>query len=159
MGKTGCEVFQIPNKTALKLCPPDNWTSNISRPRNNLPPTIDIRPKDSNDAYIKITVFWNLNNRKDFNDISKIKETVIKTGNEFLTSAVETTLPLSKTSNNNGYYFSITDKAPKPGEYKHMSQGIMALDKLQLIFTILYNSPNSTGFNTALSVIENAQQR
>jgi hypothetical protein len=153
-----CERFSVPNDTELELCIPKNWVSNIAYPPNGLPPTIAIHPNNSNDPYIKITVFWNINNSNDFNKIQSIRKEVLKTGNEFLSGAVEKTLPLKELKNKQGYYYRITDKAPKVNDYKYMSQGAMALGKLQLIFTILTNSPDSHSFNLALSIIEEAQQ-
>lgn len=40
-----------------------------------------------------------------------------------------------------GYYFSFTDKAPKPGEWKHLTQGVVLIGDWQAAFTILSHDP------------------
>jgi len=36
-----------------------------------------------------------------------------------------------------GYYFSATDRAPKPGEFKYMLQGMIRVGELLVMFTVL----------------------
>jgi hypothetical protein len=38
-----------------------------------------------------------------------------------------------------GYYVCATDRAPKPGEYKYMCQGLLSVDGTPIVFTVLYN--------------------
>jgi hypothetical protein len=71
----------------------------------------------------------------------KLKSTVRGTGQNMLDSAVENEIHLSSLKLEDGlaYYFSLTDKAPKPGEYKYVSQGLASLDEILISFTVLHN--------------------
>lgn len=40
-----------------------------------------------------------------------------------------------------GYYFSLTDKAPKPGEWKYLTQGVFRIGDFVGAFSILSNDP------------------
>ena len=71
----------------------------------------------------------------------ELKSTVQGTGQKMLDSAVENELHLSSLKLKDGlaYYFSLTDKAPKPGEYEYMSQGLASLGEILVSFTVLHN--------------------
>jgi hypothetical protein len=55
--------------------------------------------------------------------------------------SIETKLPVKEIHGtiSRGYYFAATDRAPLPGEFKYLTQGIVHLDNLNLAFTILTN--------------------
>ena len=55
-----------------------------------------------------------------------------------------------------GYYFSVTDPAPKPGEYKHMTQGILPVGILLLPFTIYTNDGQQDIVTDALTMLKSA---
>ncbi len=55
-----------------------------------------------------------------------------------------------------GYYFSVTDPAPKPGEYKHMTQGILPVGILLLPFTIYTNDGQQDIVTGALTMLKSA---
>lgn len=152
--------FSIPGNGGLLLSVPSEWVSHIIQPNDGLPPTIGMRPKRGDDIYIKITVGWNLTNIPKYNTPEQIHEIVSRAGTRIITGAVEEKLVLKKIikGDNNGYYYSITDKYPKPDEYKYMSQGIIRVDKLQLIFTILSHEKNSDSFKKVISMLSNARQ-
>ena len=56
-----------------------------------------------------------------------------------------------------GYFFSITDRAPKKGEYKYMTQGLMIVGELQLAFTILTNDGQEAVVDAALGMVRNVR--
>jgi hypothetical protein len=49
-----------------------------------------------------------------------------------------------------GYYFSATDRAPKPGEFKYLTQGILHIGELVASFTILSNDGGEANASDAL---------
>ena len=55
-----------------------------------------------------------------------------------------------------GYYFSATDKAPKPGEYKYMTQGMLIVRELAVSFTILTNDGQQQVVQDALTMLKGA---
>ncbi len=60
--------------------------------------------------------------------------------------------------NNIGYYFSITDKAPNPGEYRYMNRGAIGVGNLLLTVTILHRVKESESVKDALSMLREAKQ-
>ena len=58
-----------------------------------------------------------------------------------------------------GYYYSLTDSAPSPGEYKYMSQGLERVGDLLLQFTILSNDPTQKIRDTALEMLRTAHHQ
>jgi hypothetical protein len=55
-----------------------------------------------------------------------------------------------------GYYFSVTDHAPKPGEYKYMTQGILPVGVLMLPFTVYTNDGQQDIVTEALTMLKSA---
>jgi hypothetical protein len=56
-----------------------------------------------------------------------------------------------------GYYFTATDRAPKPGEYKFLTQGMMRVGALMVTFTILTNDGQTTIISEALGMLMSAR--
>jgi len=56
----------------------------------------------------------------------------------------------------NSFCFPLTDKAPRPGEWKYMTQGGVGVADLLLMFTIFTNVRDSNVIQSALEMIANA---
>ncbi len=56
-----------------------------------------------------------------------------------------------------GYYFSATDRAPKPGEFKYLTQGTLALGEIRVAFTILTNDGQRAVSDAALEMLRTAR--
>jgi hypothetical protein len=52
-----------------------------------------------------------------------------------------------------GLYFSLTDKAPRPGEFRYVTQGMLPLGGSLVTFTILTNDGQDDIVRTALNVV------
>ena len=52
-----------------------------------------------------------------------------------------------------------TNSAPKPGEFKYLTQGIAHVGDINLAFTILTNDGQETVVTDALDMIRRASQR
>jgi hypothetical protein len=74
--------------------------------------------------------------------------------------AVEKDLPVRefRSSSVFGNYFSATDRAPKPGEYKYLTQGAATVQGLAFTFTILSNDDSRVAVESALRMIEAARR-
>ena len=57
-----------------------------------------------------------------------------------------------------GYCFSATDRAPQPGEYKYLTQGIVRVGELSVTFTILTNDGQEAVVKQALEALKGARQ-
>jgi hypothetical protein len=59
---------------------------------------------------------------------------------------------------NQGYYFAATDTAPKPGEFKYLTQGIIHVGDINMAFTVLTNDGQDAVVKTALDMLRRASQ-
>jgi hypothetical protein len=57
-----------------------------------------------------------------------------------------------------GFYFSATDRAPKPDEYKFLTQGVVRVGELSVTFTILTNDGQEPIVKQALDALKGATQ-
>ncbi len=157
---TSVRSYPIPAHGNLELRFPADWRSGFGGPPGALPPTISIGP-ENRDIYIKVTVFWNIKNDPDFNDPELLKATVYQIGNSLLPNAEESAIELKEINGtgNRGYYYTVTDKNPKPGEWKYMTQGSVVVKDLQLAFTILSHAKSSDGIDAAILMFKEAAIR
>ena len=111
---------------------PKGWTPTANRY------TVNIHKNDKN-ALLMVSRIPFTSKKPD---LSEVKSMMENTGKNLLNVAVETELVLHKFNRGKlrGYYFEITDKEDKPGEYKHMIQGSLVGDHLSLVFTLLFHS-------------------
>ena len=78
---------------------------------------------------------------------------------EFLAQSVEKELPVEsfKSGDTHGYQVCATDRAPKPGEYKYICQGIAAAAGKLVVFTVLYNEPGKAQAARAVKALQALQ--
>lgn len=56
-----------------------------------------------------------------------------------------------------GYYFCVTDKAPKAGEYQYMCQGMVSVDGTPIVFNVVYNEPGTADAQKVVAAIKTLQ--
>jgi hypothetical protein len=57
-----------------------------------------------------------------------------------------------------GYYFLVTDKAPKPGEYPYAVRAGVGVGDLLLSVTVLSRLKNSEGITSTIKALQKARQ-
>lgn len=159
-GPKGVRKYPIPDHGTLELNVPTSWKDNIQNPQKDIYPTIIFIPAKGNDFKIFITVLWSKTGEQDFNSPAKIRALVEQDGQRILTKAVETKLIVQQMRgvNNIGYFFSLTDKAPNPGEFLYVTRGGISVGNLLLNITILYRIRDSESVKDALSMLREAKQ-
>jgi len=159
-GPRAIRKYPISDHGVLELNVPNSWKGDIHKPQKDVPPTIIFSPKKGNDFQVLITVLWDKIGEQGFNSQDKIRTYVQEDGQKILPKAVETKLLVQQMRgvNNTGYFFSLTDKAPNPGEFRYMTRGGMAVGNLLLNVTILYRVKDSEFVKDALSVLREAKQ-
>ena len=159
-GQKAIRKYPIPEHGTLELNVPTPWKAEVHKPRENMPPTIIFNPAKGNDFQVMITVLWGKTGEQDFNSRDKVRTFVEKDGQKLLPNIAETKIVLTeiKGVSNSGYYFSVTDKAPNPGEYRYMSRGAIGVGNLFLNFTILHRVRDSESVRDALSIFREAKQ-
>jgi hypothetical protein len=159
-GQKTIRKYPIPEHGTLELSVPTSWKVEVHKPQEKMHPTIIFNPAKGNDFQVLITVLWGKTGDPDFNSQEKVRTFVEKDGQKLLPSTVEPNIVLQeiKGVNNAGYYFSVTDKAPNPGEYRYMTRGAIGVGNLFLNFTILHRVKDSQSVRDALSVLQEAKQ-
>lgn len=159
-GPKAIRTYPIPEHGALELKVPISWKGEVHKPQENRSPTIIFKPARGNDFQVLITVLWDTLGEQDFNSPVKVRTLVEKDGQNFLSKSVENRLVVKQMRGINtiGYFFSLTDKAPAPREFRYITRGGMAVGNLLLNVTILYRVEDSQPLKDALSMLREARQ-
>ncbi len=160
-GDTVPRQFSLPDHGVFEIAVPADWQDQVGRPPNNLPPTIKFRPKAGPAFEVLMTLLWPIQGKAPPTDAPTIRQEVEHTVDGVSSQAVEKHIDVHelKGSNGTGYYFSATDKAPAPGEYKYMTQGILPVGQLAVAFTILTNDGQELAVTQSLKALQNAANR
>ena len=134
-----------------------SWKDELQQPPNRLPPTIVLSPADGKTFLILITPIWSA--KKELLREEAIKEIVQKSVERVRPQTVEKIIQLVELrgTSGKGYYFFSTDKAPKPDEYKYMTQGALVVGDLIVSFTILTNGNHEEVAKEALTILREAR--
>jgi hypothetical protein len=151
----------IPKHGKLCLKVPATWKYDIRQPPGDLPPTIILRPGEGDDFKTLLTPLWSPKGDQAFNKPEEVKRSMDFVRQRMLPGAVEdevTLMPI-KGGYGTGYYFLVTDRAPKPGEYPYAVQAGIGVGDLRLSVTILCRSKDSVGIGETIKALETATQK
>ena len=153
-------TFLLPGHGTLTLDVPAEWSADISQPANKMPPTIVLKPRQGARFEVLMTTVWPLSASSGLTDDATLRREVSSAAHNAEAEAIEHPLEVQaiKGQHGAGYFFFATDKAPKPGESKFMTQGMIRTGQIALAFTILTNDGQESIRQTALQVLRTAQQ-
>lgn len=119
---------------------PRAWTAEIRRPLPEVPPTIALTDPARAGFKVLITIGWPGPGRSG-PSAPELRTWAEAAASRAALQSVESSLPVKDLSipGRPGYYFSATDRAPKPGGYTYLSQGAMGYEDLRVGFTVLTN--------------------
>jgi hypothetical protein len=159
-GQKPIKKYPIPEHGTLELNVPTAWKGEVHKPQEHLPPTILFTPAKGNDFEIMITTLWGKKGEQDFNSQDKVRTLLEQDSQKLLPTAAETKIVLQEIRGvtHAGYYFSITDKASNPGEYRYMTRGFIGVGNLLLSVTILHRMKDSQAVQDGLSILRQAKQ-
>lgn len=153
--------FAIPAHGLLALNLPQAWRADLRQPPGGLPPTISISPTSGQKFELLITVVWDAKSPAATPQSDEIRRVIEQSGRAALSQAVEKTLTIQEFGSEvgkKGYYVRMTDKAPKPDEYRYMTQGGIGEGNLLLMFTFLTNSATTADQQAVLTMLSSAKQ-
>ena len=111
----------IPGHGAIALTAPAGWSVTCGAATEE-PASGNVRivPAKGDGFKLLLTPLWIPANMRANVEPAKIKAAVQSMADAVLPGAVETTVNLAEVSGSaaHGYVFSVTDKSPKPGEFK-----------------------------------------
>jgi hypothetical protein len=151
--------FFVEKHGTLQLAAPAAWRDSVKKGPRFLPPRILFSPISGSDFLVQITPGAPQMSGLSRANPAEIRKRVEESGQRLLSRALEADLTVKELAGESalGFYFSLTDRAPKPGEYRHLIQGIAIVGDLSLAFTILYNSPEAEEHRAALEMLSRAR--
>ena len=143
-----------PGGGTLVMVVPDGWRQN-SKPAKT--PTMAFRPPADEAFLVLVSNFLPRTGPRTPAALRKFMDTMVA---EARPKAVESALAVQELSGAavQGLYFSATDKAPKPGEYKYITQGAMLVKGMPAVFTILTNDDSKAAVELALRMFSTARR-
>lgn len=126
--ETRQRAYPVPEHGEIILNVPASWEVTYFSPGESKPPVITFYIKDEKKRelfQLNISTLWDDGFEKDITSPDHIKALVEDVGLSVLESSREEELILKplKWAQGEGYYFVLSDKAVKPGEYGHLLQG------------------------------------
>jgi hypothetical protein len=160
-GKTAVRAYALQEHGTFQLKVPESWKDSVGQPGGGLPPTITFAPKAGAPFKILVTALWSPKPDSKMPSADELKATVRRTADGAAQQAVEKTIGVKplKGSAHIGYYFAATDRAPKPGEFKFLNQGMVAVEDFLVTFTILTNEGQDAVVTAALSMLSEAEKQ
>ncbi|HYS05234.1 MAG TPA: hypothetical protein VEW47_08580 [Candidatus Dormibacteraeota bacterium] len=159
-GAAPVRTYDLPGHGRLEFSVPAAWKEEINRPPGDLPPTIEFSPAAGNEFSVQITPLFSPAGDPDYNQMKKIRPLLEEIGRKQLEASVEKEITLQKIKGAEaaGYYFTVTDRAPKKDEWTYLTEGAAGVGDLLVSFTILTNSLDSGELRQALRLIESCRQ-
>ena len=151
--------YRLADHGFIQLQVPQSWRDEIHQPEGGLPPTIVFSPRDGTSFQILITPLFSPRKGVVMPTPDQIKRIVQRTAEHVQSQAVQKTISINELKGPSaiGYYFSVTDRSPKPGEYKYMTQGMLRVGELVPTFTILTNDGAESVVADSLSMLRGAK--
>ncbi len=146
-----------PGGGALLLSVPDGWRS---AKQSGPVPTVSLTPASGNAFQVIVSPLVTPDGRLAPASPDAVRRAVEGAANQAKMQSVESSLPIRSFGYGNvqGNYYSATDRAPNPGEFKFMTQGSMSVRGLPVGFTILSNGNAQAVVEPALRMLATARR-
>lgn len=150
--------FQLPNHGYIQFLVPSTWQGSLQQPPNQLPPTIKFKQRAGSPFEVLITPIWSFEKDGSLSNTEAVRSQVEQAAEKLKSQALEQEILIKELVglSGSGYCFSVTDRAPAPGEYKYMTQGIIRVGNLNVTFTILTNYGQKKVVSDALTMLKSA---
>ncbi len=147
--------LEIPKQGLLTMRLPDTWRQKI----NHHSQTVTLAPDQGDEFQVLITPLWSNADDPAFNNEESIKRIIDAQLKTMLPGAVEETVEIKefKSVDGTGYYFLVTDKAPKPGEYPYAMVSVLGIGKIILVSTVLCRSKDTIGITETIKALQSAK--
>lgn len=149
----------LPGRDDLVIDLPAAWRAQVRRPYPELPPSVAISGPDATALQMILTPIWPAGSARA-TTADELRAQVQAGAAQAKPRAVEAELPLRNldASGKTGYYFSATDRAPGPGGYKHLTQGVLGMNELRVTFTVLANGQPQEPTAQALELLRSMRR-
>ena len=152
--------FTLPDHGPFVIHVPADWRQELRQPPNRLPPTITFAPGSGQPFQVLLTTIWPASKERAPLSRDRLRAVVERSAQSARAQSIERDLSLVEFQGRSGpgFYFSATDRAPKPGEFDSLTHGIVRVGELSVTFTILTNKVQEPIVKQALDALKGALQ-
>ena len=153
--------FSISDQGTLEVMVPNSWNDSEIQTSGEEPPTIMFAPETGAQFRVAISLVLVTNPNGKLPTSDEIRSSVKNSAERLEPQSIEKHLEVKKFtgSANIGFYYSATDPAPKPDEYKYLSQGMLLVKDILIAFTILTNDGQDDIVKEAFALLASAQRK
>ncbi len=153
--------FALPQGGTLILSVPSAWKQMVRQTTGHLPPTITLSPESGDEFKVLISPLGSPKKDPGFNKPGKVRSLIENDLRGMLPGAVEEKVVIHEFKGvyGTGYYFLVTDKAPKPGEYPYAVRAGVGVGDHLLSVTVLSRLKNSEGITSTIKALQEARQQ
>ena len=148
----------LPGGDELWLTIPASWQEKFEPPKENMPPSLWLTPRQGASFNVLVTPLSGTPMGAAMSDDNRLRAIVTSAARNAMAKSVEMTIPVHDLTGPNvhGFYIFATDRAPAPGEWKYLTQGMVNIDGAPFAFTILTNDGQEAVAKAALELIRSA---
>jgi len=148
----------LPGGDELWLTIPAGWNEKFDSPQKNMPPGVWLTSRQGASFNVLITPLSGTPMGDAMSDDNRLRAIVTSAARNALAKSVEMTIPVHDLTGPSvhGFYIFATDRAPAPGEWKYLTQGMINIDGAPFAFTILTNDGQEAVAKAALEMIRSA---
>lgn len=152
--------YALADRGAIVLSLPDGWRDEVKSAGPKLPPTIIFFSSSDRGFQVLVAPIWPFKADIPKPTPESSRDSVQRAADSVRSQAVEKDLKIEgfKGPETHASFFSVTDRARKPGEYRYMTQGIMGLDDLRVTSAILMNEGRNVIVPKALDMLKGARR-
>ena len=158
------KTFPLPDNSKLELTIPAGWKDEVKATpaskgsQGKAPTTVALTPRDGTPFEVSVTPVARQKPGASTDTAIKMRHSVQQGADKVKPGAIEQYLPVEPLTGapGPGYYFSATDREPKPGEFKYLTQGMLLVGDVVVGFSILTNDAQEKVRDQALAMLKSA---
>lgn len=163
---THLESFAVPNHGELVFHVPVGWEINyvFYGEEKAVPPVVTFFARDEQERelfQLNVSALWDDSFTCDVTDPANVRKLVEEVGQDILEYSDQNELVLEPFSGSSGegYYFNVTDSSSRPGEYRCLVQGALAVGDVVLVFSLFTHDDNQELKDKTLQMLRAVVQK
>jgi len=151
--------YAIPGHGTFVVQVPRDWKEQV-RQTPNQPPTIVLGPAAGSAFQVLLTPSWPEPKGRTPDTRDQLRAAVGRGAQSAKSWAAESEPAVRELQGRSGpgFYFSVTERAPKPGTHKFVTTGILRVGELSVPFTITSGDGHASIVQQALEVLKSGAQ-
>jgi hypothetical protein len=146
------KAFALPDSSKLELTIPAGWKD---EPKEK---SIALTPRDGPPFQVVVTPVGRQRPGTSADTVIGMRQSVQNAADKVKPRAAEPILTAEALTGapGPGFYFSATDREPKPSEFKYLTQGMLLVGDVIVSFSILTNDGQEKAKDEALAMLKSA---